>query len=100
GAGGYSGGGGWWAPRSAEDESADALLGRRGEELVLRRERERVAALGFPVELVVWSADGNPAADHDIKSVAEDGGALWIAAKSTTGREGRFTWPRSEFNLA
>ncbi|HEU5002565.1 MAG TPA: DUF3883 domain-containing protein [Actinomycetota bacterium] len=79
---------------------ADAEVGRRGEELVLRRELARVAARGVPAERVVWSADTNPAGDHDIKSVADDGGDLWIEVKATNGREGRFTWSRSEFNLA
>ena len=30
----------------------------------------------------------------------EDGGPLYIEVKSTRGRDGRFSWPRAEFQLA
>jgi hypothetical protein len=48
----------------------------------------------------VWTSKANPGADHDILSVANDGGSLWLEVKSTTGRHGRFNWPRPEFELA
>jgi hypothetical protein len=48
----------------------------------------------------VWTSKSNPGADHDILSVAEDGGDLWLEVKSTTGRHGRFDWSRAEFELA
>ena len=56
--------------------------------------------MGFPESRVVWVADGNPGADHDILSVDEDGHDLWIEVKATTGRDGRFFWPKKEFDLA
>ena len=49
---------------------------------------------------MIWTADSVPAADHDIKSVDDDGGDLWIEVKSTTGRDGQFSWPAAEFQLA
>lgn len=59
-----------------------------------------MAALGLPASRVLWTSKSNPAADHDILSVAEDGGDLWLEVKSTTGRRGRFDWSRAEFELA
>jgi hypothetical protein len=49
---------------------------------------------------VTWTADSVASADHDIKSVDDDGGDLWIEVKSTTGRDGQFSWPAAEFQLA
>ncbi|HEY1832774.1 MAG TPA: DUF3883 domain-containing protein [Acidimicrobiales bacterium] len=96
-------GGGWpagAAPRDSDEREEDRLLGRRGEEIVLATERARVANLGESPERVVWTSDADPFADHDIKSVDDDGQDLWIEVKSTTGRDGRFSWPGAEFRLA
>jgi hypothetical protein len=86
--------------RDFEDSEEDRLLGRRGEEIVLAVERRRVADLGKSPDRVVWTSDTDPFADHDIKSVDDDGEDLWIEVKSTMGRDGRFSWPGSEFRLA
>jgi hypothetical protein len=94
------GGGGGWFPRSPAEQEQDRALGVRGEELVYGAELKRVRALGYPEARVVWTSQLNPAADHDIRSVADDGGDLWLEVKSTTGRHGRFDWPRAEFELA
>jgi Domain of unknown function (DUF3883) len=96
------GGGGYgsWSPPSQADTEYDRLIGRRGEEIILNVERERVKQLGFPPERVVWAADITPGADHDIKSVDDDGEDLWIEVKSTTSRNGNFRWPVAEFRLA
>jgi hypothetical protein len=75
-------------------------LGRQGEEIVLGIERDRVRQLGFLVEDVVWTADLDPFANHDIKSIDDDGGVLWVEVKATTTKDGRFSWPVSEFQLA
>ena len=99
-ASGGGGGAGSWAPRSYEETEADRAVGRRGEEIVLRIERERVSHLGFDPSSVIWTADSVPSADHDIKSVDDDGGELWVEVKSTTGRDGQFSWPVAEFQLA
>ena len=49
---------------------------------------------------MTWTADSVPGADHDIKSVDDDGSDLWVEVKSTTGRDGQFSWPSAEFRLA
>lgn len=97
---GSGGGGGSWIPRSPAEQEEDRALGARGEELVFHAEVERVRALGYPATRVTWTSQSNPAADHDILSVADDGGDLWLEVKSTTGRHGHFSWPRAEFELA
>lgn len=89
-----------WTPRGPKEQEEDRQLGERGEELVYRAERERIAALGFPEDRVKWTSRSDPGADHDILSVADDGGDLWLEVKATTGRHGRFEWSRSEFELA
>ena len=76
------------------------MLGRRGEEIVLAIERERVSRLGLSADRVTWTADADPSADHDIASVDDDGSELWVEVKSTTGRDGQFSWTAAEFRLA
>lgn len=98
--GGRGGYGGTWAPRSPQESEDDRVVGRRGEEIVLALERQRVEQRGLDPARVTWTADSAPASDHDIKSVDDDGGDLWIEVKSTTGRDGQFTWPAAEFRLA
>ncbi len=94
------GGGEGWTPRTWREQQQDQEIGHRAEELVFLQEVERVRALGHPTSRVVWTSRGNAAADHDILSVADDGGDLWLEVKGTRGRHGRFSWPRAEFNLA
>jgi hypothetical protein len=91
-----------WAPRSAAEVERDTEVGRRGEELVFRMELERVRALGHdrPEELVIWTSLADAGADHDIRSIGEDGRPRWIEVKSTTGTDGRFEWSRKEFEKA
>lgn len=95
--GGYPSG---WSPQDPGGDEEDRALGRRGEEIVLALERERVEKLGLPAERVMWIAAEAPFADHDIKSVDDDGEDLWVEVKSTSGRDGRFSWPGAEFRLA
>ena len=45
-------------------------------------------------------ASRDPAVDHDIASVDDDGSELWVEVKSTTGRDGQFSWTAAEFRLA
>ncbi len=94
------GGGGVWSPPTREQEDWDRELGRRGEKLIYRCELERVKKLGYPESCVEWVSDREPGADHDIRSVDCDGKTLCIEVKSTTGRDGRFQWSKSEFDLA
>lgn len=49
---------------------------------------------------MTWTADTVPGADHDISSVDDDGGERWVEVKSTTGRDGQFSWPVAEFRRA
>lgn len=98
--GGGGKGGSGWSPRSPVEQEEDRELGERGEALIFREELKRARELGYPESRVVWTSRTNPGADHDIQSVADDGGDLWIEVKSTTGRDGKFSWPRSEFELA
>lgn len=97
---GGGGGGGQWHPRSASEVARDQATGRRAEELVFRNERQRVRRLGLDENLVVWTSDLNPGADHDIKSVDDDGGDLWLEVKGTVGTDGRFVWSVGEFTKA
>ena len=94
GTGGGGGGGGW----TARDPEWDRLLGERGEEIVYLRELERIRDAGCesPEALVTWVSRDEPTADHDIRSVTEDGSTLWIEVKSTSGSDGTFDWPESE----
>jgi hypothetical protein len=91
-----------WSPPSVQQVERDREVGRRGEELVYRRELERLRSAGHPSpeEFVVWTSAADPGADHDIRSVADDGKPLWIEVKSTAGRDGNFDWPKNEFQKA
>ena len=88
-------GGGGWSPR---DQDRDRLLGERGEEIVYLCELQRVRDAGHksPESFVTWVSRDDPTADHDIRSVAEDGTTMWIEVKSTSGSDGNFDWPESE----
>jgi hypothetical protein len=80
----------------------DREVGLRGEELVYRMEMERVRNAGHPdpESVVIWTSRHDPGADHDIRSIDGSGGVRWIEVKSTTGNDGRFDWPRKEFEKA
>jgi hypothetical protein len=67
---------------------------------VYQRERARLITLGLDPARVIWTAQYNPTADHDIYSVGEDGEDLWIEVKSTIGRDGHFQWSLAEFEKA
>ena len=96
------GGVGHWTPPTPRDVDRDKQMGDRGEELVYRQEVERVRSLGYesPEDFVVWTSKNDPGADHDIRSIDENGEPLWIEVKSTTGTDGYFEWPRREFEKA
>jgi hypothetical protein len=99
---GWSGGSNGWAPRTIAEMERDREVGRRGEELVYRMEVERVRQAGHPdpESAVIWTSRNDPGADHDIRSIDGNGGVRWIEVKSTTGNDGRFDWPRKEFEKA
>jgi hypothetical protein len=87
-------------PTVRRDQTRDTELGHRGEEIVYELEKKRVKALGYPESRVVWTANSDPNANHDIISVDDNGERLWIEVKSTSGVDGRFFWSRSEFEKA
>ena len=95
-------GGRRWKGRNQQERDRDVQLGDRGEELIYRRELERVRRYGHgsPEEIVVWSSRTNTNSDHDIRSIDENGDTLWIEVKSTSGSDGRFAWSRREFEKA
>lgn len=87
----------------AADERRHGTMCRIGKSENVVRELftwARVRAAGLPEDQVVWVSRNDPMADHDIRSVGEDGRTIWIEVKSTTGRDGRFQWSRSEIELA
>jgi len=96
----FSGGGRGWSPRTQSDVGRDEAVGLQGEALVYRAEQARVRELGYDETRVIWTAKHDRTADHDIRSVDENGVDLWIEVKSTTGRDGRFEWSVAEFEKA
>ena len=82
------------------DTKRDEKIGNRGEDLIYREEVKRVTVQGYPASRVIWVAKDDPTADHDIRSVDQNGQDLWIEVKSTTGGHGRFEWSPAEFELA
>lgn len=99
GSGGGSGGG-IWSPPNSQDKKRDEEIGRRGEEIVLKLEMDRVRRVGLPTDKVIWISKTNPMADHDIRSIDDDGKELIIEVKSTSGEGGRFQWSKAEFQRA
>lgn len=99
--GGSGSSGTWMPPTPAEVERA-GLLGRRGEELIYRMELKRVREFGYeePERYVIWTSRDEPGADHDIRSIDAEGRPRWLEVKATTGTDGRFDWPRREFERA
>ena len=99
--GGGSSSGTWLPPTPAEVERS-GILGRRGEELIYRMELKRVREFGYeePERYVIWTSRDEPGADHDIRSIDAEGRPRWLEVKATMGSDGRFEWPRKEFEKA
>lgn len=93
---------GIWLPPTPEELARAGRLGERGESLVYRMEIEKVKAMGYaePERYVIWTSRDQPGADHDIRSIDGEGRPRWLEVKSTTGSDGRFEWPRQEFEKA
>ena len=53
-----------------------------------------------PERYVIWTSRDQPGADHDIRTIDTDGRPRWLEVKSATGSDGRFEWPRQEFEKA
>lgn len=92
--------GSYRSPIPPSSTERDEAVGRRGEELVYRAEQVRVRKLGYDEDRVIWVAKDDRTADHDIRSVDEDGADLFIEVKSTVGTGGRFEWSVREFQKA
>lgn len=86
--------------KNAAQTEGDARVGRRGEELVFEYERARIRKLGFSEDRLEWTSDRDETADHDIRSVDDDGADLWIEVKSTVGQGRHFFWSIAEFERA
>lgn len=97
-----SGCSGVWLPPTPSEVERAARIGQRGEELVYRMELRKVRDMGFdePERYVVWTSRAEPGADHDIRSIDAQRRPRWIEVKSTVGTDGRFDWPRKEFEKA
>lgn len=93
---------GTWLPPTPEEVARAGRVGERGEALVYRMELAKVRAMGYhePERYVIWTSRDQPGADHDIRSIDSEGRPRWLEVKSTTGTEGRFEWPRQEFERA
>ncbi len=89
----------WTAP-TAEDADRAREVGRRAEELVFGAEQGAAVERGLDPARVVWVADVDPAADHDIRSIDAAGNEILIEVKGTEGRDGHFRWPQAEFARA
>jgi hypothetical protein len=97
---GGRGGPSYWTPPGPSDEEWERKVGRHGEKIIYQQELNRVRHMGYAESRVVWVADQDSGADFDILSVDDDGEDIWIEVKSTTGIDGRFRWPKSEFEKA
>ena len=99
---GGGGSSGVWLPPTPAEVVRAGLVGRRGEELIYRMELQKVRDMGYPEpeRYVIWTSRDEPGANHDIRSIDANGQPRWIEVKSTTGVDGRFDWPRKEFEKA
>jgi hypothetical protein len=88
--------------KSTSEAARDHEIGQRGEALAYRQALSNAKKLGHanPAEAVVWTSQTNPGADHDIRMMGPDGKTIWIEVKATTGVDGRFHWPKNEFQKA
>jgi hypothetical protein len=68
---------------SVATESEKRRVGRRGEGIVFRMERDRVEARGSNPDVVVWQSRDDELAPVDILSVDEHGEIIYIEVKST-----------------
>lgn len=98
----------WWDQMAALVRGlADAQrleAGRRAEELTLRHERERLAALGHPNLVPEWVGFEDNSLGYDVLSYSIRGtgtlGPRYIEVKGTTADEPRFYLTRNEWREA
>ena len=87
----------WYGPKHGE-----RVLARLHRPIFARALHEVAYRRGYaePERYVIWTSRGEPGADHDIRSMDAHGRPRWIEVKSTIGVDGRFDWPRKEFEKA
>ncbi|MGW8645624.1 sacsin N-terminal ATP-binding-like domain-containing protein [Micromonospora chalcea] len=78
----WAGGGTSTAPY-IQSEAEKRQIGKRGEEVVFHKERERLREAGKSPDLVVWVSKDDELAPFDIQSVDTDDQVIYIEVKST-----------------
>ncbi|OKI49337.1 sacsin N-terminal ATP-binding-like domain-containing protein [Micromonospora sp. CB01531] len=78
----WAGGGISTAP-SLQSEAEKRHIGKRGEEVVFHKERERLRDAGKNPDLVVWVSKDDELSPFDIQSVDADEQVIYIEVKST-----------------
>ena len=80
---------------SVQSEMAKAATGKRGEEIVYRKERDRVATLGLNPDAVFWRSKDDELAPIDIISFNESGDRIYIEVKATSSSD-----PSTPFDIS
>jgi hypothetical protein len=80
---------------SIQSETERRRVGKRGEEVVFFKERERVEELGLAPDLVIWQSKNDELAPIDILSIDDDGQRTYIEVKSTVASD-----PRNAFYIS
>ncbi|SIM53686.1 DUF3883 domain-containing protein [Micromonospora cremea] len=68
---------------SVQSEAEKRQIGKRGEEVVFHKERERLREAGKNPDLVVWVSNDDELSPFDIQSVDADDQLIYIEVKST-----------------
>ncbi len=76
-------GGEWNAVAWESAGQSQRSIGRRGEEIVLSMEKEKLRGLGLSESQAVWVADAHDTASYDVASVDSSGDEIFIEVKAT-----------------
>jgi hypothetical protein len=74
---------------------AKVATGKRGEKIVYRKERDRVAAFGGDPDAVFWRSKDDELAPIDIISIDEGGDRVYIEVKATSASD-----PTTPFDIS
>lgn len=80
---------------SIQTDSEKRRIGKRGEEVVYNKERERLLEIGLNPDSVVWHSATDELAPFDILSFDADGQRIYIEVKATTSSD-----PREPFYIS
>jgi hypothetical protein len=96
-----SGAGGGFSMGPPQTEK-NLRTGKRGEEIVYNKERQRLQALGMNPDSVSWVSKTNETSPYDIRSLDDDGQVIYIEVKSTKVADpnAQFWISRAELELA